>query len=139
MIRMDDYTGPDGLTDWKCYREAQVVVGECCRTCGDLLVFGTGYPRDCAGCDRLKVHGGQVEHDRLIRCPACRELFRPGDDYNLFQEGQHGVQCPSCEAEFEIETQVNWTFGSPELISEQESYDGEPDDDCEVEEDSIPA
>ena len=118
MIRIRDYEKEDGLVDWPAYEEAQKDTGEICLKCGDIILFGKGYPETCVSCKKL-AKDEEVDHDCFIRCPHCRNTFNPhddgGDSFDLFSEGEHEVWCCKCDKTFEVSTHISWSFTSPPM------------------------
>ena len=145
MPNLDDCKNPvDGSTDWDKYRELQAkereertAKGELCRLCGHFIVFARGYPQICRDCENLDGEK-ELDHPSEVRCPACGSHWRvgDGDDYDLYQEGTHGVTCGDCDHEFEVETRVTYSFTSPERVKEEEEEgDGEEEKEEKEEED----
>jgi len=116
-IKINDFDNPDGSTDWNAYRKAKKTNGEECTECGRYILFGKGYPDQCSDCKEAKEGRGDLDHDRLVRCPKCRNMWDPWDaeDYDLFNDGTHDVCCTECDHEFEVETQVSYSFRSPAM------------------------
>lgn len=56
-----------------------------------------------------------------FRCPSCTGQFDPSDTetYILFHDGEHTIQCPDCNYEFDVITSVSYTFESPALIEKE--------------------
>jgi hypothetical protein len=71
------------------------------------------------------VDDEELDHDKLLRCPRCRRVWDPGqeDDYRVFEEGEHSVNCMECDFEFEISTSVNYNFKSPAMQKLGETQD----------------
>lgn len=132
MVRMDDYK-KDGSWDWAAYRKAQVANGEKCYRCGGyIMTLGLrGHRVLCYDCREMDSRKDDVRHENLIRCPKCRHQWPAvgDDDYENYSEGSHAVTCPECEYEFSIETNVSYSFTSPELIEEKESKEEEAEND----------
>jgi DNA-directed RNA polymerase subunit RPC12/RpoP len=116
MIKFSDNEDENGDIDWKAYNKAQVDNGEKCYKCGSLILFGSGYPSLCNGCETLRDDKGEVISKR-IRCPYCKESFDPYDCemYEVLENGEHSIECPNCDEEFEIETKIEYNFRSPEI------------------------
>ena len=119
---MEDHRSEDGNINWASYKKAQKENGEYCYKCGALIVLGRGgYRRSCYQCDELR-NGSSVTHNKFIRCPKCELSFSPYDSecYELLSEGEHSIHCIECNHCFEIETSVQYSFRSPDLIKEDE-------------------
>lgn len=132
MISIDDYKKADGHIDWSAYRRAKVDAGDECRKCGSYILFGgKGYPTTCRDCDRLEEDKGEVWHDSSVRCPKCRHVMDVSGSelYELYEEGEHEISCRSCDHDFTVNTRVEHSFESPELIPEPP----EPEDDDSTE------
>jgi hypothetical protein len=106
MIRIADHIGPDGRVDWDAYRAAQRANGDRCFVCGAMILFGPGH---------------------LDRCNACKALDEDRDEvtvreeYDLFQDGTHELACDECGHEFEVTTDVSYSFRSPELLPDADA------------------
>jgi len=119
VISFEDYRRPDGSIDWRVYYQARVNAGEACAQCGALMLFPKGHPQTCPRCRRLSDDPGEVEHEILIRCPACRHTTKVTPDLpSLYSEGDHSVICPECEAEFTVSSEVQFRFTSPPLVAD---------------------
>jgi len=124
MIDFSDYRNEDGEIDWAAYHKAEIDNGERCITCGTHMFSiweENNYPHKCIQCKELK-EPSKVTHDKLIRCPKCKEKWEPADteDYEVFQDGEHDICCQHCDHEFTISTMVQYNFTSPELCKEEE-------------------
>ena len=109
----------EGRIDLAAWRRQDLATGRRCRTCEAHIVFGSkGVPADCFDCQQLRDYDGDVEHSRRLRCPACRHGFDfdVDDHYKLYEEGEHYVCCPSCDADFTVETRVEFHFTSPAIV-----------------------
>jgi hypothetical protein len=40
--------------------------------------------------------------------------------YEVLENGEHSIECPNCDEEFEIETKIEYNFRSPEISKEEE-------------------
>lgn len=126
MVDFDDYKDDKGNTDWTAYHKAKVKIGEECLKCGKLIhlegIDTPGHPEECRDCKELCTEDGEVTHNDFIRCPACRNQMRimGGDDYDSYGEGEHEIMCDGCEFEFEITTEVTYTFTSPAILEEED-------------------
>ena len=125
MIHLDNFKLQDGDYDWIAYRNAQKNNGEICTSCGAFIVRlfkDTGHPDRCESCKAIDTNKEEVTHDSFIRCPACGETMNVMDMEcgDLYQDGEHGVCCNSCEQEFEIITNVSYSFKSPARIEKKD-------------------
>ncbi len=59
-----------------------------------------------------------VTHGNLLRCPHCRGTQDVTEEEGIYEEGEHSIWCDHCEKEYEIGTDVSYTFISPALESE---------------------
>jgi uncharacterized Zn-finger protein len=57
------------------------------------------------------------------KCPHCGYVCRIADHewWELYDDGDHEVTCPSCDREFTVETCVSYSFSTNEQVR---------DDDC---------
>lgn len=126
VTKLSDYNLPGGLTDWPAYHAAQVAAGERCRECGASIMWSNGRPSSCFSCcDLGRELTQEVTHEQRIRCPKCREVFRPEDiDWWPGEEGEHTVTCHVCDYSFTVTVHVQYSFVSPPVLSEPEP---EPD------------
>jgi len=130
MVNIKNFAKNDG-TDWGAYREAQVKAGEICCKCGRYLVFNkTGCQTICNSCVAVQDSKETVRHDKYIRCPKCNTTFEAQIflDFDIYEEGDHDVDCPECGYFFIVETSVTYTFASPAVVDEIED-----DSDSEIE------
>ena len=116
MISVDDHRKTDGTVDWRAYHQAQVQAGEVCMRCGGAIVFNHGRPELCGSCHTMATDTSEVVHGSCVRCPHCSHVFDVTSDCDsLYEEGTHELDCPACEAPFEISTTVHYIFTSPKL------------------------
>lgn len=119
MIKSKDFA-KDGKIDWIAYRKAQIDAGEICKICSGLILSirnSTG-PRNCNECVKLLTDKGEVTHRNFVRCPKCHNLMNINDWYSIWEEDDHNVSCDECGHEFTIQTYVERTFESPEIINQ---------------------
>lgn len=45
-----------------------------------------------------------------IYCPYCGEIYEISDDYDLYDEGEHEIECSECERKFTVNTNVSYSF-----------------------------
>lgn len=122
MTNFADFT-VDGTTDWEAYREAQIQAGEICCKCGRYLVFHkTGQITMCSSCKSIQESKESIQHDTYIRCPKCGNSYEALEfsEFDIFEEGEHDVDCPSCGYFFIVETAVSYNFTSPAVADEIE-------------------
>lgn len=129
MINFKDFT-VNGTTDWKAYKDAQKSVGEICHQCERYITLNRNSKEKtlCSLCKSMSKSPESVQHDKFIRCPKCNEVFEPIAfiDFDIYEEGEHDLDCPKCKHFFIIETTVTYTFESPALVDEEdddEDYD----------------
>lgn len=123
MIDMESFRKEDGNIDWTAYEQARRDVGELCYKCGAYILFNSGSgPRTCASCNILSTRSTSVSHERFIRCPKCMTEFDPGEAemWEVYEAGEHEIYCPECDQQFIIETNVKYSFESPELCEEED-------------------
>jgi uncharacterized C2H2 Zn-finger protein len=121
MTNMDNFRGKDGNIDWNAYNQAEIENGERCFLCSQFIGWiGSGGRRMCYSCSNIPKKES-LDHERFARCPKCKATWdiRESEDYDLFSEGSHSVHC-ECGYDFEIETKVEYSFESPELLEEEE-------------------
>ena len=123
MISFKDYTLPDGNTDWAAYRKAQINAGEYCEKCENYIhsYEYPGYRQECYSCKTLKKNE-EVNHEQFIRCPSCGEeedVHYQSEDYTIFHDGDHDIECPECNHKYMITTYVSYDFRSPARIEKK--------------------
>ena len=120
MISIDDFRKEDGRTDWTAFYRARKEAGEICRQCSSCIIFSSG-PGLCNECRHMRDSTIEVEHSRYVRCPKCQDKFsaRESEMYELYEEGGHEILCQECDHEFEVVTNVSYSFRSPELAKEE--------------------
>lgn len=129
ITRIDDFD-KDGKINWTEYHKAQLQNGDICTECGAYIVWSKGVPSKCSMCRGLLDEKGEVNHEKRVRCPKCGYTWDPrkSEDYQLFENGTHNVSCCECDHDFEVTTDVSYTFTSPERLKEEvENEDGEDD------------
>lgn len=116
LVRLEDHRREDGSIDWQTYRAAQVNAGERCTRCGAhrISVFGNNVMGPCGPCAALEARTEEVDHACYVRCPKCGESWdlSEHDDYEVYADGEHKLQCAACNHTFEI-THVSFSFTSP--------------------------
>jgi uncharacterized C2H2 Zn-finger protein len=120
---MSDFEDKKGKTDWNAYHKAQEEAGERCPKCKAFMLglFKKSSKSFCQSCISLISDEKTVDHHIFVRCPKCQMTM---DVYyyqfeNLHMEGEHKIMCQECEHEFEVTTEVQYTFTSPELIKDE--------------------
>lgn len=119
MVNSDDFKKEDGYTDWEAYHKAEEDAGERCYKCGAYNFFASGSKRLCGQCSKIE-ESDKFDHDSFVRCPKCKRTWNPGeeDDYEVYADGQHDICCGECGHDFEVSTNVSYSFESPELLEE---------------------
>jgi hypothetical protein len=125
MIDFKSFKKPGGNTDWTAYRGAQVAAGEVCQKCHQHIFsfFGipTAGPRLCGECKALAEDAGEVNSSSYVRCPACgHQMGTNGFDGELHSDGTHDVSCGECDHDFEVTTNVSFSFESPARLAKEE-------------------
>lgn len=128
-LSFKDFT-VNGITNWKAYKEAQKAIGDVCYQCERYITLNrnAGKKTLCNSCREAHGSTDSIQHNKLIRCPKCNELFEPVvfRDFDIYEEGEHDLDCPKCKYFFIVETTVTYTFESPammDLEDEDEDYD----------------
>ena len=114
MTSIQDFKNEEGKVDWDALYKAEVAAGERCSRCG-VWIFPAKRPGPtlCRDCEMLNTDLGEVSHEKLLRCPHCRDVSAIDWELGIFSEGTHTVYCMACDQEFEIETEVTYVFTSP--------------------------
>ena len=92
---------------------------EKCIDCRGLIITpGPSPDGRCFDCREAHDDDEAICLNKNVRCPACRNYFDPhaSEYYTLLEYGDHDVICPECDYEFEIETNIEWSFDSPAMI-----------------------
>ena len=110
MIKFVDFKKPKGSINLAAYNAAGKQAGAICCECGALLLFPKGQPTECGSCKALQSDKEAVTHSDLVRCPECGHTQAPEE---LYEEGEHRVDCGNCEAEFTVSTQISYSYTSP--------------------------
>ena len=123
MLNSRDFTKSDGSIDWDALHAAELKSGLRCRICGYMLMHAS--ERECRICQQAHQPPEWRDSNR-VRCPSCVKVWEPGDQdqYELYTEGEHDVDCGHCDATFQVSTRVSHTFTSPKLREEKSD---EPD------------
>lgn len=121
MEGIDKFKKPDGDVDYEAWnaayakdREDRKAKGELCSECGTFIVWSKGFPDRCGDCKALDKPQ-EVHHHSKIRCPKCLRDWRvgDGDDYHLYEDGDHEVNCGYCGHDFTVITHITYSFESP--------------------------
>lgn len=80
-----------------------------CKNCGCYL--HSKYEKKetlCFDCEHFVTDSEEVAHGSHIRCPKCKHNWNPYDceQYKVYEEGEHKVDCPECDHVFEVSTVV---------------------------------
>lgn len=120
-IDQEAYRLPNGRYDYAAYDLARVQNGDFCSSCLSWLVAPKGFPELCYDCKSMKEDLDEVSHDEYLRCPFCREEEEVCymEDYSLYQDGPHEITCTNCGKEYEITTNVSYSFVSPAICKEE--------------------
>lgn len=119
FVRMEDFQSEGKPLDWDAYNEARRQNGESCTRCGGFML-PTGAPTLCADCNVLDNDAGEIEHPKLLRCPACAVPFSfdaTDGDGVIWGGEEQSATCPSCDHEFAFTVRVEYHFKSPALTS----------------------
>lgn len=118
MLKMDQFIDEKGMFDLKKMREAQAAIGEICSNCWGLLIENLinppaiPAPKLCVSCDNLANSDEEVMSDTFVRCPKCKEQI---SGRTFGGDGHYFVKCRKCNNEYEIKTDVHYTFTSPAM------------------------
>ena len=57
-----------------------------------------------------------------IRCPKCKNTFEPIEflDFDIYEDGEHDLDCPLCKHFFIVETTVAYSYESPAFVENPE-------------------
>jgi len=116
MININNFN-KDGKIDFHTYHQAQIENGERCYECNNYLVYGpNNYRQLCHECKNMDSNE-EVDHSKMVRCPYCKCKIDVHENelYNLYEEGEHEINCMRCNGTFEVSTSVSYSFKSPEL------------------------
>lgn len=116
------------MSDFEERRQTEIEKGERCYQCKSYISsFGKapGYKKLCQDCKYLDISNDRTPHSEIIRCPKCRHKISVYDSewFSLYEEGSHEVDCDECDYEFSVETRIEYSFISPEIIKESASDD----------------
>lgn len=115
MISFNDYKKPNGDIDWAAHEAALVAAGEVCSQCGTYIIRLFGKPSGptlCGSCKALIEDNDEVSSGSFVRCPACGNQMDACEP-ELYEDGSHDVTCDECDHEFEVETNISFSFTSP--------------------------
>jgi len=130
MTNIKDFT-VNGSTDWRAYKQAQIAAGEICYQCERYIVFHekTEQRTLCSTCKTVNESTDSVKHNKFIRCPKCHSVFEPltFSEFDIYEEGDHDVDCPKCNYFFIVETVVTYSFESPAVMDKEEDLEDEED------------
>lgn len=124
MLNYKDFKNEDGSIDWASCRRSRVNCGEVCFRCEAHIHFGSGGGKQlCYECKELDDENGEVTHGSRVRCPHCSYVMDVAESelFELYEDGDHDINCDDCGKEFTVVTSVSHSFESPELsAAEQE-------------------
>lgn len=118
LLDTDNYRDANGRLDWDRYKKAEIEHGQSCSKCGQFILWPKGHPQECSECKELEKNAESVRHEELIRCPQCVHQFKAYvdcDDGERLEDGEHNIECPECQAKFQIVTHVSFSFESPAI------------------------
>jgi len=138
MVNIKDFT-VGGVTRWDDYRKAKQNAGEICFNCGRNLVLNREIKGSsdkfnktlecrtlCSSCRELQTFAGNITNTKYIRCPRCKNTFEPIEflDFDIYEDGEHDLDCPRCKHFFIVETTVSYSYESPAFV------ENPPEEDC---------
>lgn len=128
MISIAAFTDATGKIDWEALRRAEIEAGESCYQCRGMIFPPKGRSSLCNPCRLMREEEGEVDHGSRLRCPKCGHLWKvEREEGDIHSEGSHEVCCPECDHEFEVVTEVSFSWRSPGLIERKdESKAGGP-------------
>jgi|JI10StandDraft_1071094.scaffolds.fasta_scaffold714724_1 uncharacterized C2H2 Zn-finger protein len=58
----------------------------------------------------------QFRGNRNPRCPHCGDEYDVIENwtFRIYEEGEHALECPSCELIFTVQTAVSYSFNTDE-------------------------
>ena len=112
--------------DYKDYENAPKIK---CSECGReyISLYQTDKPFVCSRCIKDAEHKKEkafitspecdkdyepFSTDDGYFCPYCGEFIDVDDDYEMYTEGDHDVECPCCERSFIVDTCISMSFTS---------------------------
>lgn len=128
MTDIDKYKDEKGNVNWKAFYQAEIDDGEVCSGCRRYIyrISTPTGPQKCHSCKALDDNKDEVRHESMIRCPSCGHQTDIINDcseaaeYDELEEGEHAVTCEKCELEFDIKTEISFTFTSPPFVGEKD-------------------
>ena len=59
-------------------------------------------------------HDWDFRHNKNPKCPHCATDCKISEQewWQLFEEGEHEVECPICERDFTVSTSVEYRFST---------------------------
>lgn len=134
MVNIKDFT-VGGSTKWDDYQKARKDAGEICYKCGRNLVLNREIKGSfdkfnkimecrtlCNSCRELNTLPESVISTKYIRCPKCKNTFEPIEflDFDIYEDGEHDLDCPLCKHFFIVETTVAYSYESPAFVENPE-------------------
>lgn len=117
MTSITDFVDENQRVNVGKYRQALRDAGEACNSCNGFISHPNGSPTVCYNCRTLSSRE-QMANDQCVRCPNCGHEFnvwQHTDYYLLWDSGTHPVECTECNTQFDIQTQITYTFVSPAM------------------------
>jgi len=70
--------------------------------------------------------GLEFVHNKFPKCPHCGYDFNDLTDYyEIYEEGEHELECPNCDLAFDVSTHVEVTFSTDYIPPEFRDEEGE--------------
>lgn len=91
-----------------------------CKSCGKVFQ-GLSFEDECYTCKK-EAYYKKIKQQLLdgeedctfseseVICPWCGEIYEIDDEWYLYQEGEHNLECPFCQKHFVLTTNVSYFF-----------------------------
>lgn len=85
---------------------------------------------ECYAC-KVKNYNAKIKEDILagevkstdceseIICPWCGEIYEIEDNYDLYQDGEHEVECGACDRKFIVTVNVSYSYDTSRVAESE--------------------
>lgn len=91
-----------------------------CKSCGKEF-YGLSFETECYTCKKASYYNAIKQSlmdgeedcttsEAEVICPWCGEIYEIDDEWHLYQEGEHNLECPCCQKRFVLTTNVSYFF-----------------------------
>ena len=86
-----------------------------CTKCGGTTWAHEDMPALCGACTIMQTDPNEIDHERLLRCPACGYMEGAKDALHddEHSDGDQDVSCGKCGHDYTVRVDVSVLYTSP--------------------------